>query len=107
MERMWLQRRLALTSCLPKISRHLIKRSIVLLPYLRASVEFSSTKARLSTKLRLNTETDPATVPVKEEDVLYTREASEASHLLTEAVGAKEALPQAMKMVCCVFTDDY
>lgn len=67
----------------------------------------SSKMWRSSMKRRLNPTTEYATAVKKGENDLNATNAAESLHLLQEAGAAQEALLEAMRTVCCVYTEDF
>lgn len=83
-----------------------------LLQYMKIAVpvrksEHSRTIAKSSKKRCLNTATTTATTVVKEKDVSDGTEPAESLNLSPKAVTALEALLQAMRTVCYVYTEEF
>lgn len=55
----------------------------------------------------LNTTIYPGTAGVKEEDELDVTEAAKLSHLSPKTVVTQEALRQAMRVLCCVYKENF
>lgn len=69
--------------------------------------EHGSTTARSSKKRFLATVTATATEIVKRKDALDATNAAESSRLSPRAVAMQDTLLDAMRTVCCVYTEDF